>query len=61
MKKLSDEGDIDQGVAYKFGDEVRGFDWCAYSFCIKWLKLDCPFVKNCQFADFNKRNEIFKY
>ena len=58
LKKLLDEGDINQRVVDKFYDGVRGFYGCAYNYCVKWLKLDCPFLKNCQFADFKKRNEM---
>ena len=58
LKKLLDEGDIDQRAVDKLYDGVGGFYGCAYNYCIKWLKLDCPFLKNCQFADFNKKNEM---
>ena len=58
LKKLLDKGGIDQGAVDKIYDGLRGFYGCAYNYCVKWLKFDCPFLKNCQFADFNKRNEI---
>ena len=62
LKKLLNEGDIDQRAVDIFYDGVRGFYGCAYNYCVKWLKLDCPFLKNCQFADSNKRNEMsYKY
>ena len=58
LKKLLDEGDINQRAVDKFYDGVRGFYGCAYNSCVKWLKFDCRFLKNCQFADFNTRNEM---
>ena len=58
LKKLLDKGGIDQRAVEKFYDGLRGFYGCAYNYCVKWLKFDCPFLKNCQFADFNERNEI---
>ena len=58
LKKLLDEGDIDQRALDRFYDGVREFYGCAYNYCVKWLTLDCPFLKNCQFADFSKRNEM---
>ena len=58
LKKLLDEGDINQRAVDKFYDGVRGFYGCAYNYCIKWFKLDCTFLKNCQFADFKKRNQM---
>ena len=58
LKKLLDEGDINQRAVDKFYDGVRGFYGCAYNYCVKWLNLDCPFLKNCQFADFKKRNQM---
>ena len=58
QKKLLHEGDIEQQVVDQFYDGLRRFYGCAYNYCVKWLKLDCPFLKNCQFPDFNKRNEM---
>ena len=57
-KNLLGEDDINQRAVDKFYDEVRGFYGCAYNYCVKWLKLDCSFLKNCQFADFKKRNKM---
>ena len=58
LKKLLDKGDIDQLAVDKLYDGVRGFSGCEYNYCVKWLKLYCSFLKNCQFADFNNRNEM---
>ena len=58
LKKLLDEGDIDQQAVHKFYNGVRRFYGCEYNYCVKWLKLDCPFLKNCQFPNFNKTNEM---
>ena len=58
LKKLLDKGDIDQRAVDKFYDGGKGFYQCVYNYCVEWLKLDCPFLKNCQFTDFNKRNEM---
>ena len=58
LKKLIDGGDINLQVVDKFYDAVRKFYRSAYNYCVKCLKLDCFFKKNCQFADFNKRNEM---
>ena len=58
LKRLLDEGDIDQWAVDKFYDGVRGSYGCAYSYRVKWLILDCLFLKNCQFANFEKRNEM---
>ena len=55
---MLDKGDIDQRAVDKFYNGVGGFYGQACNYCVKWLKLDHPFVKNCQFADFNKRNEM---
>ena len=46
FKKLLDECDIKQQVADKFNNGVRGFYGCAHNHCVKWLKLDWPFLKN---------------
>ena len=58
LKKLIDGGDINLQVVDKFYDAVRKFYQSAYNYDVKCLKLDCFFKKNCQFADFNKRNEM---
>ena len=55
LKKLIGGGDINLRVVGKFYDVVRKFYRSAYNYCVKCLKL---FKKNCQFADFNKRNEM---
>ena len=58
LKKLIGGGDINLRVVDKFYDVVRKFYRSAYNYCVKCLMLDCFFKKNCQFADFNKRNEM---
>ena len=58
LTNLLDEGDIDQRAVDKIYDGVRGFYGCAFKYCVKWLKFDCLFLKNCQFADFNNRNKM---
>ena len=51
------EGDIDQQAVDKFYNGVRRFYGCEYNYCVKWLKLEKR-LKNCQFPDFNKTNEM---
>ena len=38
LKKLLDEGGIEQQVDDKFYDGVRRFYGCAYHYFVKWLK-----------------------
>ena len=58
LKRLLDKGDIGQRADDKFYDGAREFYGCAYEYCVKWLKLDCRFLKICQLAEFNKRNKM---
>ena len=58
LKRLLDEGDIDQRAFDKFYDGVRGSYGCAYNYRVKWLILNCLFLKNCQSPNFDKRNEM---
>lgn len=47
--------DIDDRIADKFFDGVRGFYETAYNYCRKWLPLNDPFLKHCQFINFDER------
>ena len=47
--------DIDDRIADKFFDAVRGFYETAYNYCRKWLPLNDPFLKHCQFINFDER------
>ena len=47
LKRLHDKGDIDQRVVDKFYEKTTGFYECAYEYFVKWLKLDCHFLKIC--------------
>lgn len=40
---------------HKFLDAARGFYEMAYDYCRKWLPLNNPFLKQCQFVNFNER------
>ena len=50
--------DIMEGDCNRFFDAVRAFYETAYNYCKKWLPLDNPFLKNCQFVDFKTRSQV---
>ena len=57
LKKLLEEG-TDNRKADVFFDSARKFYETAYKYCVKWLRLDNVFYKNCTFVDFAKCQSI---
>ena len=54
LKNLLQE-DIDERTSDKFLDPARNFYKTAYNYCRKWLPLNDPFLKYCQFVNFDER------
>ena len=54
LKNLLQE-DIDERTSDNFLDAARSFYKTAYNYCGKWLPLNDPFLKHCQFVNFNER------
>ncbi|CAB4009886.1 ATP-dependent DNA helicase [Paramuricea clavata] len=58
LKRLLEEGEIDQTEVDQFFDAVRAFFVKAYEYCVQWLPLDDLFMKHCIFVDFKRRTEV---
>ena len=58
LKRLLEEGEIDQTEVDQFFDAVRAFFVKAYEYCVQWLPLDDLFMKHCIFVDFKRRSEV---
>ena len=56
LKQLFENGDISQANLDNFFDGARAFFSRAYEYCVKWLPLEDPLLKHCQFLDFEKRS-----
>ena len=48
-------GNIDERTLDKFLDAARSFYETAYNYCRKWLPWNDPFLKHCQFVNFDER------
>lgn len=58
IKRLLDEGEVEQQTVDGFFDGVRAFYTRSYNYCIQWLPLNNLFLKSCRFVDFAKRATV---
>ena len=58
LKRLLEDGDVDQSDLDKFFDAVWAFFVKAYEYCVQWLPFDNVFIKHCIFVDFKRRVEV---
>ena len=56
LKKLLQE-DTDERTSDKFLSAAQSFYETTYDYCRKWLPLNFPFFKHCQFVNFDERLE----
>ena len=56
LKKLLQE-DINERTLDEFLSAAQSFSETTYNYCRKWLPLNYPFFKHCQFVNFGKRLE----
>ena len=58
LKRLLQDGDVDETHVDLFFTAARAFFMNAYEYCVQWLPLDDIFMKHCIFVDFKRRTEV---